>query len=79
MNRDISASGQLTDPARIALGLGQRQVSGYGHDAENFQLCWRRQRQQNRGGIVNARSGLPVPVLITRNDIFMILVFPNLD
>src|SRR5271166_3220869 len=58
INRDISAPGEFTDPARIALGLRQRQISGDGDDAKDLQFPWRRQRQQDRDRIVDAGIGI---------------------
>ena len=36
INRDIETAGQFTNPARIALGLRQRQISRDGDEAEHL-------------------------------------------
>ena len=54
INRNIRAPGQLADPARIALGLGKRQVPSDCDNADNLKFLRRCQRQQDGDRIVQA-------------------------
>ncbi len=42
INRNFKMPGQFADPARITLGLRQRQISGDGDNAEDLQFVRRR-------------------------------------
>ena len=58
IDRDIGTAGQFTNPARIALGLSQGQISCDRDQAEDLQFLGCRQRQQDRDGIVEAGVGI---------------------